>query len=610
MATAELRRRGERDQIFVATTYTEKDLISQVPGVSWDRDAHGWWAPLTWAACLQLRGVFGSHLTIGPELKAWAWEARHHVERLMSLREALRLEDGSSQVLKALDEVEREASLTLRPFQRAAVEYLATASRAGLFDDMGSGKSPTTIRTVQVLSLWEENPYPLLVVCPNSLKFTVWRRELARWAPELRVSVVDGSAGARRKTLAAEADVYVVNWDVLRLHSRLAPYGSARLTEAQRQPRELNHLGARTVILDEAHRLAGVGQKTERRDDGTQITVPASQQAQAALQLCRDAEFCFVLTGTPADNHVGDLWGLLNAIQQDWFPGRSKYLARYAQTSFGLFGGQEVIGLNPRTEPEFRAVTQPLYRRIPQEVLLPQLPAFRPVLYRDVTLTLKQLRAYREMEQAMLAQLDQGLLVAANAAGQFGRLLQFAAASAELVDRGPGEAPTMRLAAPSAKVDDLVELLAELGPDEPLVVGAESRQLVELAAARLAKERISHALITGAVAPIDREHAVRRFQEGQVRVILLTFGAGAEGITLTRARYLCYLQRSWRPMLNAQFRKRVQRIGAEGHDWLQEVEIRAVGTVEERKEAALDGKELRIEELLQDRETVRRLLGA
>lgn len=604
MAFAELRDHGDVSAICVKASPIEKDLLVQVPGARWDKKRDAWWLPLTWAACLQLRGVFGQRLELGPELVTWARRERADVDRTLNLRDALAYEGPLDEVL---DRIEAGASLTLKPFQRAAVAYLMEALRAGLWDDMGSGKTATVIRTVQVLRELGLDPFPALVVCPNSLKHTVWAGELAAWAPELTVSVVDGSASQRRKALTAEADVYVVNWDVVRLHSRLAPYGSVHLTEAQRRPKELNEKGFRTVILDEAHRLSGVGQKTERQDDGTTVTVPSNQQSLAAWAVCHQAVFRYALTGTPTDNHVGDVWGILHALRPTWFPAKSRFLDRYAQTSFGLFGGLEVIGLRPDTEPEFRAVTRPCYRRIPQEVLLPQLPKFRPVQYRDVELSPRQLKAYRDMEQHMLTQLEE-LLVAVNPGVQFARLLQFAAAHAEVVGHDENGHPRIQLAAPSSKVDDLVELLRELG-DEPLVVGAESRQLIELAAARLEKEKISHGLVTGAVAPIDRAHVVKRFQSGQLRVVLLTFGAGAEGITLTRSRYLCYLQRSWRPLMNSQFRKRVQRIGAEGHDWLQEIEIRAAGTVEARKEASLIGKGERIEEVLRDRDTVRRLLG-
>src|SRR5580698_4072028 len=106
----------------------------------------------------------------------------------------------------------------LMPFQRAGVAFLVTAERALLADEMGTGKSVQVIRALQVLNALNKNPLPALIICPNSLKITVWQRELEKWAPELSVMMIDGGAAVRRKQLATPADVYVINWDLLRYH--------------------------------------------------------------------------------------------------------------------------------------------------------------------------------------------------------------------------------------------------------------------------------------------------------------------------------------------------------------------------------------------------------
>jgi len=314
------------------------------------------------------------------------------------------------------------------------------------------------------------------------------------------------------------------------------------------------------------------------------------------------AEFRFALTGTPVNDHVGDLWGLMHGVLPDWYPAKSRYLDRYAETSFGLWGGLEVLGVNPRTDPERRAILEPTFRRIPKEVTLPQLPPKLPLAYRETPMSPKQAAAYHQMETAMLAQVNE-LIVADRPIVQWTRLLQFAAAYAQV-----DEAGRVHLTTPSTKVDDLVELLDELG-DEPLVVAAPSRELVELAGARLEKEKVSYGFVTGAYSPAERAQTVARFQDGYTRVVLLTHGAGAEGITLTRARTLLYLQRSWSPLQNSQVEDRIHRIGSEVHASVQYVEQLTPNTVEQRRVDVLRGKEDRIEDALRDRETVLRLLG-
>lgn len=597
---------GALNRIVITANLADKERLAAVPGCSWHKATGTWRAPLTWAACLQLRGVFRGDLELDESLIAWAWEFRRDflvpVEAVREAMEPVTSDLVLAGVHVAINRVEADRDLNLKPFQRAAVAYLFKAQRAGLFDEMGTGKTVQLIRTLQVLKELGHEPFPALIVCPNSLKNTVWLRELADWAPELEVVVVGGSMAKRREQLATPADVYVVNYDLLKTHSRLAPYGSVRLTEAQKTPKELNELGHRTVIFDEAHRLCHVGGKVITNDDGTKTTVPSSQQTLAAFAVAHQAEYRYVLTGTPVNDHVGDLWGLLHTVLPEWFPTRTKYLDRYAERSYGLWGGSEVIGLNPATEPEFRAVTTPLFRRVLKRAALPQLPPKLPTVYRETPMGTKQAKAYRQMELTMLAQLNE-ILVARNTAEQFTRLLQFAAAAAEIDENGK-----VRLTGASPKVDDLVDLLGELDP-KPLVVAAESRQLIELAAERLKKERISHGLVTGALSPFERAENVRRFQEGRLRVILLTLGAGAEGLTLTRADTMLFMQRSFSPLRNTQGEDRIYRIGSEIHDEITIIEQLAPDTVEERRRDVLRLKGGRIEDVLQDEATLRRLLG-
>jgi SNF2 family DNA or RNA helicase len=208
------------------------------------------------------------------------------------------------------------------------------------------------------------------------------------------------------------------------------------------------------------------------------------------------------------------------------------------------------------------------------------------------------------MEKHMAALLEGQLLTAANALSQLTRLSQFAAAGAvidEATDR-------VRLSLPSGKVDDLVDLLEDLG-EEPLVVAAVSRQLIELAAAKLESLGISHGLVTGAQTTDERAIAVDRFQAGKSRVILLTLGAGAEGLTLTRASTMLFMQRSWSVIQNKQAEDRIHRIGSERHGVITIIEQVTPGTIEERRLEVLQGKEDRIQEIIRDEAALKRLLG-
>jgi SNF2 family DNA or RNA helicase len=530
--------------------------------------------------------------------------------------------------------------MRLLDFQRPGVAFLARNKRAILADPPGLGKTAQLIRTLQVLAELGQNPFPALIVCPNSLKSSTWSVEFTKWAPEIEVVIIDGGAAKRRKQLAHMQQLAndghqvagVINWEAVRLHSRLAAYGTMSLTEKESAPKELNEMGLRTVICDEAHRLKD----------------PKSSQSRATWAVLHGAEFRYLATGTPIADNIADLWALLHGIEPEWLPARTKYVDRYAETSVNFFGGLDIHGIRPTTRDEFFKIVDPLMRRIPKKAALPQLPAKLPTAIRHTPMLPKQKKAYDQMREHMIANLGE-LLVAPNPLAQLMRLNQLASSCAELtpvtrrewrtrpvlsetdfisIDGVSRPAPVrdedgeivteryqveypdfdVRLIAPSPKVDDLIDLLEELG-DEPLVVGAVSRQLIELAAERLERLNIPHGLVTGAQSGYERGQAVERFQNGKHRVILLTLGAGAEGLTLTRASRMLFMQDSYSAIQNQQAEDRIYRIGSEQHDSVQIIKQIAPGTIEETKQDILLAKALRAEEVVRDQSTLLRLLG-
>lgn len=582
MARAELNR--AKNRIEITTAYTERELISQLPGSRFDRTDKVWHAPVSWATCIALRGLFGGSLEVGAALHAWTWaEYQDRVRPALAIRDALSEETPFPE----LDTIERRAQLKLYPYQRVDARFLTLNRRALLAQPPGLGKSAVTVRTLQILLKRKQLPFPALVVCPNSLKYTTWAKEFSRWAPDLSVTVVDGSAMKRRKQLSESSQVFVMNWEGLKLHSRLAKYGTIELSAKEKQSKELNEMILRTVVFDEVHRM---------RD-------PRAQQTRAAWALAHDAEFVYGLTGTPIGNNIGDLWSIMHAIEPDWFPRRTKFLDRYAVTNLNFFGGHEILGINPHHSKELFQITDPLMRRVPKTAALPQLPPKLPTQFRHTPMTVKQAKAYKEMEETMVAKLNE-ILVAPSPLSALTRLLQFASASAEIDEKG-----NVRLSVPSPKIDDMVELLEEMG-EEPLVVAAVSRQLIELAADRLDKLKIPYGLITGAQGSALRAQAVDDFQDGKTRVMLMTIGAGAEGITLTRADTMLFMGRSWSEIQNAQAEDRIHRIGSEIHSCVRIIDQITPDTIESRKLELLKVKQGRMEELVRDGESLAKLLGA
>ena len=558
--------------IWLTASYRRKDQCKLVPGSRYDADRQAWGVPLSWGSCKALRGVFGQDLIVGPELVSWATaEVNLRITPCLALRSA----------------VEAEGDPALYPFQRAGVQFLRTAEQALLADEMGTGKTVQVAVALRELRDAGECPFPALVVCPNSVK-TNWRRELEKWCPEATIAVLSGSAANRRKLLAAGADVYILNWEATWRLSRLSGYGNLRLADGEKVDKELNAVPWRTVVADEAHRAKE----------------PKAKQTRAVWHVAHQStvRFRWALTGTPVANAPDDLWSILHMIDPRGWPARTRFVERYCLTAWNPYGGLDVVGVRPETREEFYAVLDPRMRRMPKDLVLPHLPPkLRSV--REAEMTSKQAKAYKQMDEGMIAAIgddDSGdYVVAPSPLTRSLRLSQFASAYAEL-----NEAGEVRLQAPSNKVEALLEILEELG-DEPLVVFAESRQLVELASERLMKERISHRLLVGGLTDDQRAAAVSDFQEGRARVILLTLKAGGEGITLTRAWHICFLQRSWSMIDNRQAEDRVHRIGSEIHDVIHVIDVIAPGTVEDDQIETLHAKFARLQEIVRDRETLR-----
>ena len=593
-------------RVLIETQFVDRHQIKMLPGAAYDGRTQRWHAPLSWGTCVTLRGLFGDALELGDVLMTWSWrEYNERVKPSLELRTAVAFAEPW------------EANADLRPFQQVGVRFLSLAGQGVLMDDMGSGKTVQIVRTIRELyrAYQPEGVFPALVICPNGVKY-VWDREFTRWWPEVRVQVVTGGAAERRKQLKADADVFVINYESVRLHSRLAAYGSIALQRChvcdpalseEKHPqrrcewcqRELNEVPYRTVIVDEAHRLKD----------------PRTKQTRAVWGIMhgKSVWWRFGMTGTPISKDLSDLWAIMHGISPLEYPTKTKFVDRYVERAYSFFGGMETLGVKAETRDELFKILDPRTRRLPKEVILPQLP---PKIYseRYLEMSARQLRAYRQMERHMLTQLEDGVLIAKNPLVKVGRLMQFASAFAELVtvpakDDDEDDEIKLTLSEPSNKVDALVDLLDELG-DEPLVVFAASKQLIKIASARLERLNVPHGLATGDQTPAQRQRSVDRFQAGEVRVLLGTIDAAGEGLTMTRARVLCFLQRHWSALKNAQAEGRVHRIGSEVHDSIEIIDLISLGTVEQRQRDVLSGKLARLEEVVRDREMLALLLGA
>lgn len=571
-------------RISIDVPLREKPLIQTLPGARWHDPSKRWRMPLSWASCKMLRGVFGPRLEVGLALCEWAiGEFEGRVQPATGLR---------SLALDPAADVEGDARLY--PFQRTGVAFLSAAGSAILGDEMGTGKSVQTAVALEKLDAW-----PALIVCPKSMQRT-WARELWKWA-RVETLVLEGSAAKRRAMLenVAAGDVAVIaTYDLIRSHSRLAGYGSIKLTDEEKQPKELNGIPFRAVVADEAHRAKD----------------PKAKQTRALWALGDAAYHRFALTGTPIANQMDEFWSLLRFVSPDEWTVRTGFIERYCLKSFNPWGGLEVLGLNPANETELREIMEPRFLRRPKALVLPHLP---PKLYerRDVEMGAKQAKAYRQLADGMVADLDSGKLVTFSPLVQGGRLTQFASALCDVEETGEFDDegfPKIRvvMGEPSPKLDAMLEVLDELG-DEPLAVFASSRQLIDLAGHRLTKAGVPFTQVVGGMHTAERQDSIDTYNKGQARVILISIGAGAEGMSLTRGTTELFLDRSWSQLQNAQAEDRLHGTGRGDADAekLTIIDLITKDTIEEHRVDVLAGKAEQLEDLVRDRDLLRAALA-
>lgn len=336
---------------------------------------------------------------------------------------------------------------------------------------------------------------------------------------------------------------------------------------------------------------------------------PKSKQTRALWAATGDADIRFALTGTPISNNVLDIWTILHWLSPEEWPSKTRWVDRMINTMLNAFGGMMVLGVKPHMEQEFYAAINPRMRRMLKAKVLPWLPEMM-FERRDVEMSTKQKKAYDQMRDMMIAELEGGeALTAPSALTQTIRLLQFASSYAEMAtNETTGEIKAV-LADPSCKVEALMDDIknGDFGNDS-VAVCAVSRQLIYLLSAALTKEDIRHGLITGAQSEDERQQAVDDFQAGKIKWILFTAQAGGVGITLTAARRLIMLQRPWSLVDHKQALDRVHRIGSEIHDSIIVTDYVTEGTIEERVIQVLETKADNFEQIVRDKDKLLSLL--
>jgi hypothetical protein len=563
--------------LAIGAAKSEQHLCQAIPGCNYSKADGIWRVPLSWPAYVCFRTAWASMpIQIYPDLLAWGDTAWERVQQRYADRTRI---DADAEYSRMIEVIEADNAMALRPDQRGGVAWLAKYGRAGIEDPTGNGKTPILIRALQLVQQMHGTALPALYIGNGSALFAI-RDKFAAWAPELRVQVVNGSAAARKKALEAEADVYLISWGNLRLHTRLARYGSERLVKCpdcggtnpkitpgrcEAHEKELNAIRFGTVIPDEAHKL---------RD-------PKTKQTRAAWWMMHHAEFCWPVTGTLVADTVADPWGVMHGLDPRAWPSRSRYLDLFAVKDYSWHGGVEILGIRPDHAYQLHSILQPYWRRIPREVARPFQPPRCEPEFRYPEMSPRQAAAYKQLAREALADLEGASVVTGNHLEKYTRLCQLASAMIEQYDGEDGQGFTQdryRLVLPSAKADDVLEFCE----DEPgqIVVAAISPALIELADRKLRAAGITTRRIVGGMTPEQQYEANTAFQRGEARVIFIN-AAGSESIDLQAASIIYFMEPDTSFLAREQKIGRVDRYGQQFP--VRQVYAISPGTVDGRR---------------------------
>ena len=434
----------------------------------------------------------------------------------------------------------------LRPYQQQGLAWLQFLTEFGfggiLADDMGLGKTLQTLAHLLLEKQRGRADRPSLVVAPTSLLFN-WSAEIQRFVPGLSVLLLHGPRRRERFRQIPEYDIVLTSYPLL-------------VRDLEPLSQQAYHL----AVFDEAQWLKN----------------PAAKASRAAREL--DARHRLCLTGTPMENHLGELWSLFDLLMPGLL-GERKGFARRFRTPIEKQDNSAV------QERLARRVRPFLLRRGKQEVA-GELPKKTEIL-QSISLSGEQLDLYETVRLAMHRQvrdeiarqgLERSHIIVLDALLK----LRQVCCDPRLI------AAERQHPAPSAKLDRLMELLPEmLEEGRRILLFSQFTGMLRLIEEAVTSSGIAYSKLTGQTR--DREAAVRQFQEGQVPLFLISLKAGGVGLNLTTADTVIHYDPWWNPAVERQATDRAHRIGQ--HKPVFVFKLICRGTVEERIQAMQESKQ-------------------
>ncbi|MCE2508649.1 MAG: DEAD/DEAH box helicase [Nitrosopumilaceae archaeon] len=429
---------------------------------------------------------------------------------------------------------------SLRPYQLRGYSWLAFLQKWGLggclADDMGLGKTIQALAAVQ--SRWAGGDRrPTLVVCPTSV-ISNWRREAARFSPDLPVMVHHGPGRLKGEEFGRAAAGCAIT---------ITSYGLAHRDEF------LADTQWGGVVLDEAQNVKN----------------PQTKQARAVRSL--HAESRFALTGTPVENSVGDLWSIMEFLNPGLLGNREEFRRNFLLPIQAHQDAEAADRLRRATGPfvlRRLKTDHSIISDLPEKM---EMNVFCSLTREQATLYASVLRDTEESLAAADGMQRRGLILAT-----LSKLKQVCNHPAHFLGEPSGAAGR------SGKMDRLAEMLEEIiSVGDQALVFTQFVQMGHMLKRHIQETFGREALFFhGGLSQGQRERVIQQFQEGVAPVLILSLKAGGTGLNITAASHVFHFDRWWNPAVENQATDRAFRIGQTRN--VQVYKFICSGTLEER----------------------------
>ncbi|MDI1473338.1 DEAD/DEAH box helicase [Streptococcus taonis] len=430
----------------------------------------------------------------------------------------------------------------LRDYQKKGIQWLQMLHHYGfggiLADDMGLGK---TLQTIAFLSSQVQADTSVLILAPSGLIYN-WADEFQKFAPDLDVAVVHGLKSHRESILAENHQIYVTSYATFRQDSEI-----------------YRNLSFDFLFLDEAQVMKNA--QTKIAQSLRQFVVPS----------------VFALSGTPIENHLGELWSIFQIVLPGLLPTKKDFMKLPAE--------------------RVAQFIKPFVMRRKKEEVLTELPDLIEVVYKN-ELEDKQKAIYLAQLQQMQERLGQvsdsefqrnrveiltGLM----------RLRQICDTPALFMEDYQGE---------SGKLDSLRDLLVQIAEGgHRVLIFSQFRGMLDRIEQELPDLGLTSFKITGSTPSQERQEMTKAFNQGERDVFLISLKAGGVGLNLTGADTVILVDLWWNPAVESQAIGRAHRMGQE-----QAVEVYRLvtrGTIEEKIQELQEKKKNLVSEILDGTES-------